>query len=88
MGFQYTWHALHKEEQFNGVSYQTTYQQNGWKSVNLAHPFSSGVAVSGAGASHTLEPTSKATQGEGGLEFTCSSNTAVHPVSKIKNKVK
>lgn len=54
------------------------YQQKGWKSVNFAHPFSSGVAFSGAAESHTLDPTSMATQGAGGFEFT-GSNTAVHP---------
>jgi len=45
--------------------------------VNLAHPFS-GAAFSGAAESHTLDPTSMATQGVGGFELT-GSNTAVHP---------
>lgn len=43
----------------------------------MAHPFS-GAAFSGAAESHTLDPTSMATQGVGGLELT-GSNTAVHP---------
>lgn len=55
-----------------------SYQQKGWKSVNFAHPFSSGVGFSGAAESQTLDPTSMATQGVGGFEFT-GSNTAVHP---------
>lgn len=36
------------------------------------------MVFSGAAESHTLDPTSMATQGAGGFEFT-GSNTAVHP---------
>lgn len=55
-----------------------SYQQKCWKSVNFAHPFSSGVVFSGAAESHTLDPTSMATHGVGGFELT-GSNTAVQP---------
>lgn len=52
------------------------YQQKGWKSVNLAQPFSSEVEGLWVLAAHTLEPTSTATPGAGTGEFTGSSNTA------------
>lgn len=43
--------------------------------MNLAQPFSSGAEVP---AAHTLAPTSLTTPGAVGVEFTGSSNTAVH----------
>lgn len=55
------------------------HQQKGWKSVNLAQPFSSKAAELGVLAAHTLEPTSTATPGAGAGEFTGLSNT-VHEV--------
>lgn len=53
------------------------YQQKGWKSVNLAQPFSS--AIEGP-AAHALEPTSLAAPGAADSGFTGSSKTAVHVV--------
>lgn len=54
------------------------HQQKGWKSVNLAQPFSSGAEVLGEPAAHTLEPTSSATAGAGpaAMGVTGPSNTA------------
>lgn len=65
----------------NGVTSRPTppHQQKGWKSVNLAQPFSSKAEGLGVLAAHTLEPTSTATPGAGTGEFTGSSNT-VHEV--------
>lgn len=53
-------------------------QQKGWKSANLAQPFSSGAEVLGEPAAHTLEPTSRATAGAGlaAMGVTGPSNTA------------
>lgn len=51
------------------------YQQKGWKSANLAQPFSSRAEVLGVLAAHTLEPTSTATPGAGAGGVTGSSNT-------------
>lgn len=65
----------------NGVTSRPAppHQQKGWKSVNLAQPFSSKAEGLGVLAAHTLEPTSTATPGAGTGEFTGSSNT-VHEV--------
>ena len=52
------------------------HQQKGWKSVNLAQPFSSKAEGLGVLDAHTPEPTSTATPGTGTGEFTVSSNTA------------
>lgn len=57
------------------LEFRGSYQQKGWKSVNLAQPFSSGALLCGAAESHTLDPTSMAT---GGVGLT-GSNTAVQP---------
>lgn len=54
-------------------------QQKGWKSVNLAQPFSSRAEVLGALAAHTLEPTSIATPGAEAVGLTGSSNTVHVP---------
>lgn len=52
-------------------------QQKGWKSVNLAQPFSS---TTEGPAAHALEPTSLAAPGVADSGFTGSSKTAVHVV--------
>lgn len=64
----------------DGVAAQLApYQQKGWKSVNLAQPFSSRAEVLGALAAHTLEPTSIATPGAEAVGLTGSSNTVHVP---------
>lgn len=57
-------------------------QQKGWKSVNVAQPFSSGAEVLEVPAAHTLEPTSITTPGAGTAVFTGSSDNP-HTASSV-----
>lgn len=71
--------GLNSNSWHNPASHQCIYyQQKGWKSVNLAQPFSSEAK---APAAHTLEPTSLAAPGTGAAGITGSSKTAVHAAS-------
>lgn len=60
-----------------------THQQKGWKSVNLAHPFSSASVAAGwdTGVSQAEKPAPAA----GAFEFT-SPKSATHPVPEKKNQ--
>lgn len=59
---------------FCSVPRGCAHQQKGWKSVNVAQPFSSGAEALGVPAAHTLEPTSITTPGAGTAVFTGSSD--------------
>lgn len=58
-----------------------THQQKGWKSVNLAHPFSS--ASVGAGWDSGVSQAEKPTPAAGAFDFT-SPKSAIHPVPEYK----
>lgn len=67
------------EKGFSYYNNTKTHQQKGWKSVNLAHPFSSASVAAGwvSGVSQAEKPTPAA----GAFEFT-SPKSATQPVAE------